>query len=176
MDQCERISGADALDDGLVAWDSDAVTHAYERLREAAASCDAIGAPVLEGWFRGSLSEGADCTPRTTSLASGYREVCEDGLYCQVTGTVMDYAGTCTLPGAEGDPCGLYTDCAEGLYCDHGLEPEGSPGSEGTCVPELPNGESCDLTLACESNHCHAGECSEPTAAETWCSHPRPAG
>jgi hypothetical protein len=64
---------------------------------------------------------------------------CKHGLVCN--------AGRCTLPPADGQPCGIELECAPGAsYCDP---------STLTCQPTLPDGAPC----ACPHSSCTSGIC-----------------
>jgi hypothetical protein len=72
---------------------------------------------------------------------------CGEGLYCEWTeyvcterapsGACVSHdliSGRCALPSAEGEPCGRFTDCGEGLVCDRAPDSD-----DGVCITTQEN-------------------------------------
>ena len=85
------------------------------------------------------LAEGEECR---SSFGA-----CGEGLYCEWTeyvcterapsGACVSHdliSGRCALPSAEGEPCGRFTDCGEGLVCDRAPDSD-----DGVCITTQEN-------------------------------------
>lgn len=160
--------------DGRIHWDGDGARRQLEVMMEALASCEDFGFEPTPKWFRGTLSEGADCTPPELlahgELADGTRISCRPDLYCRVTGTEDDYRGTCRPRAGEGEACfNPWLDCRDEYYCEYGATPEGSPPTEGGCAPKRPEGAACESSFQCVHGACTDGICTERGPAHGWC-------
>jgi len=162
--RCEELAADPALRDGTLRWRAaDAARHVAE-LEASLEACGAIDrlwsyGDVLEG----TLGEGEDCTPLQPELQSLGTYRCREGLRCELTGTVTDYAGRCAPPGGVGDSCDR--DCADGLFCRHtpDLEP-----FWGYCDLIVTGGGACRHDYGCSTTYC-VGFCIEVEPADTWC-------
>jgi hypothetical protein len=116
--------------------------------------------------LRGTVEPGGECTPDGwLDFAALYS--CEDlGQACVSSG--LGNPSFCVDLGEEGDNCRNNDDCLGSLYCE-GFQ---AFVSEGTCMPELVNGEGCDEPTDCASGVCESMTC-EPLSQESlYCALP----
>lgn len=117
--------------------------------------------------LRGTVEPGGDCTPDGwLDFAALYS--CEDlGQACVSSG--LGNPSYCVDLGAEGDSCRSNGDCLAAFYCE-GFQ---AFVSEGTCTPELANGEACDEASDCASTVCgESGTCEALSEESLYCSLP----
>lgn len=115
--------------------------------------------------LRGTVEPGGECTPEGwLDFAAAYS--CEDlGQGCVSGAAGRSY---CVDLGREGDTCRTNDDCLGAFYCE-GFMPF---VSEGTCMPELPNGAACDESTDCQSLVCEGGMCRPLNQESLYCALP----
>lgn len=142
LDFRRGVAGDPCVDDPILPADPTDVTVVASCKYEDGLYCalDGVCTPLspLGGACRSALhcTPGARCVDGTCApgLAAGetcgFRD-CGAGLYCRwtdyrctgpgpVPGTCDGYelfSGVCAAPSGEGEPCGRFVDCAEGLHC-----------------------------------------------------------
>lgn len=120
------------------------------------------------------------------SCNAGTGDLCDEGLSCAASGSLLSPVWTCVASVGSGEPCTLAapTQCPEGEYCaGTSIEP-GSASLEGTCTalpgageacaedPSDPNG-GCAAGLFCETdNKCHpVNRLGEPCVSDDGCAN-----
>jgi hypothetical protein len=141
----EEIGGiAEAVAAGRIAYDPARMAACLEVIPEG--QCGGLNAVFAE------LFAFPGCEPPFTALvevgdACGSNEECKSG-FC--IDRVNDELGTCAdLPG-EGDKCEF--DCADGFTCDD---------ISSTCIPQRPDGDTCENDQQCVSDSCLEGLCGQ---------------
>ncbi|WP_236604200.1 hypothetical protein [Sandaracinus amylolyticus] len=168
---CTSFRSGQAATSGAITFDAEAADAVLATLTAAPESCpvlDDAGAILADAAFRGSLEEGADCSPQENDYSSLL--ACGEGLYCYVT----DFGDETTPPRAdcrryvtEGGECDLGAECARGLYCAPGADID----SPGVCRPYLAAGAACEIDAECASDLCdeETYTCVARNADDTWC-------
>ncbi|HJL16263.1 MAG TPA: hypothetical protein RMH99_11440 [Sandaracinaceae bacterium LLY-WYZ-13_1] len=121
-----------------------------------------------DGLFRfltGTVAGGGECTPRSDPGNPGSDPDVAALFSCADfdQSCAPDRTGTqwsCVARGGEDDPCLLFLDCVDGLFCDR---------SSQTCQPRLGLDYSCSSDEQCESLSCAAGRCVPRTARSVFC-------
>jgi hypothetical protein len=107
----------------------------------------------------GKLGQACD---RTCSRASCTSTADEVPVGCYVSeGLFCGRSGSCEKLLAEGAPCRDFEECEEGSFCD-------SSGSE-LCTARRADGDACENSFECESEHCNDGSCGSRRVSETSC-------
>ncbi len=109
--------------------------------------CDGQG--ECQSWPAGQVCGQADCDGSTYS----HEAVCDGAGHCIPAGETDCRPGRCTGSGCE-DSCSVHEDCDPAGYC----------GQDGTCSPDLDDGESCEGVVfgdlpadpACQGDFCYA--------------------
>lgn len=153
--------------DGRTGYDPRIAAEALEEGRALTASCstellwwryDRMG---LQRGLTGTVAPGEECTPGPlVGLRFDFAALfsCEGAnRACVESSGQWDCLARRDVDGR----CRLYWDCQDGMYCTSLLG--------GTCQPRKPEGESCDADVVCESLHCGAGRCAEPTPDDVYC-------
>lgn len=163
---CEELFADAALHDGSLLWREAEAERHLAALEVALPECAAIDRTVtFANVLQGTLGEGEDCTPAMPRLRSVGRFRCAEGLRCELTGTIDDYAGRCAPPGVAGDSCNH--DCAAGFYCRWDLRTSADPFA-GRCQAIDESG-TCTNDFACSTAFCVLDMCGVPSPADTWC-------
>lgn len=166
----ERIIAS--VEEGRAAWDGRAAQACVRSVETR--PCGARRTVDCSGVVIGLLAPGERCDPtRAWECASGSCQagecvalaaagepcdtgatVCEPGLVCHS----LDFV--CRVPGDASAPCGVRTDCREGLLC-----------AEGACAPRAREGEPCIFDVMCADGlFCNAdGVCEAQRAAGEEC-------
>jgi len=170
--QCNDRIGPFLLDP-RTGYDSRVAAEVVEEGEGYVRSCDTALAPWagdrmgLLRVLRGTVEAGGDCTPDDwLDFAALYS--CEDlSQACVSSG--LGNPSFCVDLGEEGDSCRQNDDCLGAYHCE-GFVPF---ISEGTCEPELVNGEPCDEPTDCASGVCGESETCEALSEESlYCSLP----
>lgn len=157
---CTGARAGTAFSDGRAAFDDGAASVLLERLNGLASSCEPVGFAELdvEGLFRGSLAEGADCSPDGADFSATY--ACAAGTYCNITELTDDGArGTCRRFAGPGEACEAV-ECQPGHYC-----------AETGCQPQLAAGAPCAGDYECATDLCDetAFTCASAADAGVYC-------
>ncbi len=112
------------------------------------AFCDIHGGPDRTNVCRPQVEVGGDCGPWSDAW-----NACVSGAYCDWT---LDI---CVRRPTEGETCDVMrSDCERPTHCDTG-SCDLDLGTEGTCLPPLPDGEPCcGLGFFCEGHSCARDE------------------
>jgi len=169
--ECNDAVGSFLLDP-RTGYDSRVAAEVVEEGEGYISSCDTAAAPWagdrmgLLRVLRGTVEPGGDCTPDDwLDFAALYS--CEDlSQACVSSG--LGNPSFCVDLGEEGERCRRNDDCLGAYYCE-GFQ---AFVSEGTCVPELANGEPCDEPTDCASTVCESGTCEALSAESLYCSIP----
>ena len=145
---------------------------AMAEFQRRAATCDPTivtwGASVsgLRGIFPGTLSQGADCTPKNLLDAA---DAAAHLLACQSPADTACLPGglvwKCTTRAGVGGACFSDTNCQNGLYCDN---PQTALVGA-TCKAAKAVGASCTTGSQCESLVCKGSTCVAADAQSVYC-------
>lgn len=165
---CRILSEGEAAASGLIVVPGSPETIVADAM-EAAAACAAFDWGE-KSFTRGTLPEGADCTPQSLVFRFGPEPsdasmlfACGPELHCELTGTDMEFTGTCRPLSNVGGYCHIRG-CVDTAYCDTSMDLEGHPAIGGVCVMRGDVGAACDGDPwpDCLSFNCVDGMCAEP--------------
>lgn len=154
----------------VLRFDGDAESAVLARLESARTDCAAVPYAQIDhlATLRGSLAEGADCSPTGADWSRTY--ACAPGLYCHVS-DMWDEEGVlrseCRRYAPVGAVCGVEAECDPSAHCvSADLESE-----TGTCVANLGVEAACVTDDDCESEVCDAdtSRCLAEDPHDTWC-------
>jgi hypothetical protein len=165
----------DAIARGMLVFDQSRADVLFARLRNPSASCEGLYADVdldsysantLGGVFRGTLTEGSNCSLPSSKQKPSPTD-CAQGLVCLPDAQDSNRCVRMAKPGeacpiVPGEPdsnCLLqqgpdvdneFESAFDGLAC----VPTGASSSQGACATRAPNGTACNSRAQCESGRC----------------------
>jgi hypothetical protein len=183
-------------------WDHKAAcSNMLTGFRPLGAACDkstqcAKAGEWAECWKGGGTNNSGVCAKvvrddKACSFTFDSQELhlCDEGLYCDLTGftpnsadpptdQAFEFAGTCKPPIAVGKPCGdnQYVPCAKGLYCAY------TTGSTGACTARKSKGSTCNSSnecadgLTCDYSGSGESTCQDATTSSNYCYVPSVCG
>jgi hypothetical protein len=158
----------------ITGFDAAAASMAFEELEQRASTCDpkvaewAVSAAGFVGAFRGTLAEGAACTPAGAASFNPNDPAQLAALAsCQDSANVVCLPSlgvwTCTRRAPLDGSCVFDGNCQDGLYCaDSGFVTD-------QCKERLPVGAECSTANQCASFICKSAKCASPTAPNAYC-------